>query len=607
MADKDLFDLEEGSDDSEVIKSHCLAGKILSPKNLNNLAVSNVIRTAWKTRSEFSIVPWSNNTFLFRFEDEEDRKAILSDGPWSVMNNLLVLHPLEEGIAITEIDFTVCPFWVQVHGLPVDKMTRNNAEAIGRRFGNLLGVEAATDGLLLNRSFLRVRVGINLELPLPKGFWLRRTTNSGTDRWIWYKYEKLADFCYACGRIGHDNKGCRFVSREAGLTSGYGSELKTSRARNPLIPGAPIHKQREQAEDRLSELFRRKPNIHFDNGGACIANGSKESDTSLPLQNIRTRVVGMEEQRSSESVLVFESPSGSYPMNPGNTCAPTVKSPDANTVNFSVIGSPSGPNEFSISSSEPITPSKPITSTKPNTLTLTKPNTLSVTIPTTLAIPNLTHYPVPFTYPQDLSPNSTLDPNHTPKTSPPVITSVYPKSQEATYYVTEPLDSPKEPASSPNFETHISDIAIAQSEPIPNNHDLVTTNTPDLHLTNVFQTLSIKRKDHPDPEFEPNPKLLRICAPTIVPPVYPTQNPFSKKPKNPLKKRTFNPKTTNSDAHITSIPYELGINFSMEDSETHLVSEGSDLVPRRRMPSPSSSSASDRALVAGPKQPPARC
>jgi len=26
--------------------------------------------------------------------------------------------------------------------------------------------------------------------------------------WIWFKYVKLPDFCYACGKLGHVYKGC---------------------------------------------------------------------------------------------------------------------------------------------------------------------------------------------------------------------------------------------------------------------------------------------------------------------------------------------------------------------------------------------------------------
>ncbi|KAF7112413.1 hypothetical protein RHSIM_RhsimUnG0231800 [Rhododendron simsii] len=75
-------------------------------------------------------------------EHPEDKNTILLDGPWSIMNSLLVLQPLEDGMVIPDLEFSKCPLWIQVHGLPIKKMTRSTVELLGRRVGSLLGVEA---------------------------------------------------------------------------------------------------------------------------------------------------------------------------------------------------------------------------------------------------------------------------------------------------------------------------------------------------------------------------------------------------------------------------------------------------------------------------------
>ncbi|KAI7982815.1 hypothetical protein LOK49_LG15G01133 [Camellia lanceoleosa] len=49
---------------------------------------------------------------------------------------------------------------------------------------------------------------------------------------VYYKYEKLSEFCYDCGRLGHDKMACKFVSREEGLRSDYGPNLRTGPARS---------------------------------------------------------------------------------------------------------------------------------------------------------------------------------------------------------------------------------------------------------------------------------------------------------------------------------------------------------------------------------------
>lgn len=86
---------------------------------------------------------------------------MLFEAPWSVMGHLLVVQPLEAGKSESELEFQWSPFWVQAHGLPVAKLTRRNGEIIEQQIGKLIGGEAMHDGLLLERSFLRMRVNVD--------------------------------------------------------------------------------------------------------------------------------------------------------------------------------------------------------------------------------------------------------------------------------------------------------------------------------------------------------------------------------------------------------------------------------------------------------------
>ncbi|XP_028122322.1 uncharacterized protein LOC114319496 [Camellia sinensis] len=235
LNEPDSLELEEGSNESIDTSHLCLIGKILAPKPLNTQAVQRILSGAWKTCASVNISAWPDNVFLFSFGNLDDRALILQQTPWSIMGNLLVLQPLQVGKTISEMDFSLCPFWVQVHDLPMEKMTRKNGQIIAVKIGNLIGVEAPSDGLLLARSFLRLRVEINVTAPLPKGFMLKRQTAHSSklkDTWVEFKYERLSDFCYDCGRIGHKKPACKFVSREEGRTSGYGPGLRTRVAKN---------------------------------------------------------------------------------------------------------------------------------------------------------------------------------------------------------------------------------------------------------------------------------------------------------------------------------------------------------------------------------------
>lgn len=92
MADSEILDLEEGVGDSEANTSLCLMGKVLNPKPLNLIAVTNIINAAWKTRVPVKITPWGSiNTFLFKFDSVEDKMAI-SLG-WSLVDYEQPLGP----------------------------------------------------------------------------------------------------------------------------------------------------------------------------------------------------------------------------------------------------------------------------------------------------------------------------------------------------------------------------------------------------------------------------------------------------------------------------------------------------------------------------------
>ncbi|KAI8004578.1 hypothetical protein LOK49_LG08G00817 [Camellia lanceoleosa] len=122
----DCVDLEEGFGENVDVSHLCLLGRILAPKPLNRQAVIKIVQGAWRPWAKVIISPWPKNTFLFQFDDVEDRRRVLFEAPWSVMGHLLVFQPLSVGKSSVEMEFQWCPFWVQVHGIPVAKMTRQN-------------------------------------------------------------------------------------------------------------------------------------------------------------------------------------------------------------------------------------------------------------------------------------------------------------------------------------------------------------------------------------------------------------------------------------------------------------------------------------------------
>ena len=93
-----------------------------------------------------------------------------------------------------------CPFRVQIHGLPLGVMN----EKIGVLFGDALRdvEEVETDDAQIAwEKHLIVRVSINVMKPLKRGKMILVERNGKV--LAMFRYERLPDFCYVCGRLDH--------------------------------------------------------------------------------------------------------------------------------------------------------------------------------------------------------------------------------------------------------------------------------------------------------------------------------------------------------------------------------------------------------------------
>ncbi|KAF4365745.1 hypothetical protein G4B88_020413, partial [Cannabis sativa] len=117
------------------------------------------------------------------FESAEHRNWAIENGPWCVRGYSLVLQawtPTFEGPS--------------VRGL----------------VGRVVKVDLNEENPATWGKFLKVLVDVEVEKPLFSGCFF--DVASGVKKWIQVKYEKIGIFCYFCGCLGHQRRGCKLTS-----------------------------------------------------------------------------------------------------------------------------------------------------------------------------------------------------------------------------------------------------------------------------------------------------------------------------------------------------------------------------------------------------------
>ncbi|GLT68115.1 hypothetical protein SLA2020_403740 [Shorea laevis] len=202
-----------------------LVGKVISLQPVSKANIRSNIRQAWNFLRSLTFEDRDDDLLVFTFEDMDDLHHVLDYSPWNIKGSPLFLKYWATDAAIEDFDFNKGEYWIQVHGLPLDMMTTDNAAAIGASLGDFISCDNADNSKPSRKSFLRIRVSINLLLPLSPGFTHHRPPKPPI--WIQYKYERLSDYCYVCGRLGHLSFNC--VESPNPLGYGYyGAILKAS-------------------------------------------------------------------------------------------------------------------------------------------------------------------------------------------------------------------------------------------------------------------------------------------------------------------------------------------------------------------------------------------
>lgn len=167
--------------------------------------MKSTVTKLWQHKGLCKVIAITQNVFQFIFVHAEDREGVLKGRPWLFDNFVLVLQPWSEGIQLTDSCFNVSPFWVQVWNTPHHWLSIASGMKIGSMLGKVLDVLVVDSGGREERH-LNIQVELDLTKPLMRGTMLKYKLS---EVWVEFRYEQLPNFCYYCGKIGHNEKVCQ--------------------------------------------------------------------------------------------------------------------------------------------------------------------------------------------------------------------------------------------------------------------------------------------------------------------------------------------------------------------------------------------------------------
>ncbi|XP_073152582.1 uncharacterized protein [Henckelia pumila] len=179
----------------------CLVGKVFSAKVINRETFRVQMPRILQAKNSVKIKVIGENLLFLDFASMTDRRRALMDGPWTFFKDLIVFKAPMGLQKSTDMVFDEIPVWVQCHNVPLafmqDSIIRNIAEGIGR----VIEIDSEEDGRCSGK-FARVRVILDITKPLRQGIWVK-TENMMEEICILLLYERLPNFCFKCGRLGH--------------------------------------------------------------------------------------------------------------------------------------------------------------------------------------------------------------------------------------------------------------------------------------------------------------------------------------------------------------------------------------------------------------------
>lgn len=177
--------------------------RVHTTKAFSHSALLNAMRIAWSAAKEVTFKVKGDNLFLVQFHCLGDWTRVMEGGPWLFRGAPVVLEEYDGFSNIHEYKLNRIPVWTRIQGIPDGLMkSKEIAEKVARKVGEPPVTVMVDEGRINPTSYLRARVQLDKALVRVITITLKDT------RKYLVQYEKLPNFCYVCGIMGHELTEC---------------------------------------------------------------------------------------------------------------------------------------------------------------------------------------------------------------------------------------------------------------------------------------------------------------------------------------------------------------------------------------------------------------
>uniref|UniRef100_A0A803QLU3 Zinc knuckle CX2CX4HX4C domain-containing protein n=1 Tax=Cannabis sativa TaxID=3483 RepID=A0A803QLU3_CANSA len=375
---------------------HILIAPVLTENYVHEPSFFDQMGGHWKGRYPAVISVYGDSLFKVTFRCAGDKLRVLNKEPWHFQNHLVVFCSPSVLQNVTVRNLSSTPFWVQVYRLPFLSKSKMLATALGNIIGEFIDVheESLDEGW---GPFLRIRVRLPIDKPLLRGRMIS-LPRIKDDFWIDFRYERLPEFCFECGRLGHPFE--KYVAFMERMDNGNDDDLEYG----PWMKGAKLpttgydkyHFSKGNAWPLLTRLARKSLVSTIPNLGS--------------ISQPQPKILFQGESSSAVPVLPGNTNSASIPrhqISPSHTGSTPQLSPTPLTI--PVLSITNATSNMAISTN--VTPLIPLSLSRTSTLPINPSSTTSLNHIYTPDIGSASNIYVPIaTYP----PNSSTEPIHLP-------------------------------------------------------------------------------------------------------------------------------------------------------------------------------------------------